>query len=146
MRRCPKCKLEKEIDSFCKNKRKKSGYSSWCKDCNKIYLITWQISNKEKLMLDKKNWYIKNKDRILENSIIKKFGLSFEDRNKKIKLQKNKCAICKNIFSKTPHIDHNHKTGKIRELLCGFCNKGLGEFKDNVVFLKNAIIYLEKHK
>ena len=42
-----------------------------------------------------------------------------------------------------PHIDHNHKTNKIRGILCGNCNMGLGHFKDNLDVLKNAIKYLE---
>lgn len=43
-------------------------------------------------------------------------------------------------------IDHDHKTGIIRGLLCQQCNMGLGKFKDNVEFLKNAATYLESYK
>lgn len=41
-------------------------------------------------------------------------------------------------------IDHDHKTGKIRGLLCGFCNKAIGLLKENINILRNAIHYLEK--
>lgn len=41
-------------------------------------------------------------------------------------------------------LDHCHKSGKIRGLLCGNCNVGLGHFKDNIWLLYNAIIYLQK--
>lgn len=61
-----------------------------------------------------------------------------------------KCAICgKDIYlfgskkSNTAHVDHEHSTGKIRGLLCQECNTGLGKFRDNPLFLANAIKYLE---
>lgn len=41
-------------------------------------------------------------------------------------------------------IDHDHKTGIIRGLLCGLCNMGLGSFRDNPEHLASAILYLNK--
>ena len=60
--------------------------------------------------------------------------------------QNNCCAICgksQNNENRRFAIDHCHKTGKIRGLLCYTCNNGLGSFKDNVIFLLNAINYLK---
>lgn len=57
--------------------------------------------------------------------------------------QDNKCAICGDEFLSTPHIDHDHSTGKVRGLLCRRCNIGLGKFKDSVIELRSAISYLE---
>jgi len=65
------------------------------------------------------------------------------------KKQKGKCAICRNLQGKNKRrmdIDHDHKTGKIRELLCNSCNKAIGYFKENTTVLESAIIYLKKHK
>lgn len=42
-------------------------------------------------------------------------------------------------------LDHCHRTGKIRGLLCGCCNVGLGHFKDNPKLLEIAIDYLQKN-
>lgn len=64
-----------------------------------------------------------------------------------------KCAICREPFIDTPHIDHDHRCcGQLtscdqcrRGLLCKDCNLGLGRFKDSIVLLANAIQYLEKH-
>lgn len=57
------------------------------------------------------------------------------------KLIENGCYLC---FSKTRlHIDHNHKTNKIRGVLCINCNVGLGNFKDSIELLQKAIRYLE---
>lgn len=65
-----------------------------------------------------------------------------------IKFCNNKCEICnKNVstsrVNKTACVDHCHKTNKVRGILCNNCNSGLGSFDDNIVFLKNAIKYLE---
>lgn len=62
--------------------------------------------------------------------------------------QKNKCGICGEelIHRKQTHIDHCHKTGTTRGLLCHNCNVGLGHFKDNQKLLELAWSYLEKHK
>ena len=57
-----------------------------------------------------------------------------------------KCEICnQTITESTCHIDHCHKTNKVRGLLCNTCNKGLGLFKDNIAALSKAILYLEKN-
>lgn len=60
-----------------------------------------------------------------------------------------KCEICGTTdpkgFYKKFHTDHDHKTGVVRGLLCDQCNKGLGNFKDSIVFLKSAVRYLKKN-
>jgi len=67
--------------------------------------------------------------------------------------QGQKCAICNNEFGplkpndevpRSAQLDHNHQTGKIREVLCRDCNMGLGQFKDNPIRLRAAADYLEK--
>lgn len=60
--------------------------------------------------------------------------------------QENRCAICKRIFEATPFIDHDHETKVVRELLCRFCNTGLGMFGDNLEILSQAVEYLRKWK
>lgn len=81
-----------------------------------------------------------------ENSRIRKFGLNSIEWNKLFELQNKQCRICKTKeTTREWHTDHNHETGKIRGILCFNCNHLLGNCKDNVAILKNAIKYLEKH-
>ena len=59
--------------------------------------------------------------------------------------QDNCCAICKVSFSHTQdYVDHDHKTNKVRGLLCQECNVVLGKFKDTPMFFDNAAAYLRK--
>ena len=77
------------------------------------------------------------------------FNLTPDDYDNLLKRQNGRCAICgatrpghkRRYFS----IDHDHETGKIRGLLCGYCNPGLGHFKDDVTLLRKAVTYLENH-
>lgn len=80
---------------------------------------------------------------------LKLYNLTLEDLQNLYKTQNNKCAICgidESELSKVFHIDHDHKTNKVRGLLCGSCNLGLGNFKDNSDYLNLAINYLWERK
>jgi len=60
--------------------------------------------------------------------------------------QMGKCAICgadQNNLSKSLCLDHNHKDGTIRGLLCQNCNLALGLFQDDIEILNKAINYLK---
>jgi len=82
------------------------------------------------------------------SSIYKRYGLRPEQFEALLKEQNNSCAICLISFSGeiTPYIDHDHKTNKIRGLLCLSCNLSLGGFKDSISNLENAIKYLKDLK
>lgn len=59
--------------------------------------------------------------------------------------QDGKCAICSiDVAESEACIDHDHKTGEIRGLLCTRCNTGLGFFGDDFSVLMNAARYLNK--
>jgi hypothetical protein len=62
-----------------------------------------------------------------------------------LKKQKDKCKICKQIMQ-SPCVDHNHKTGKVRGLLCIKCNAALGHFGDTLEkLMKGPIKYLQNN-
>lgn len=122
----------------------------------------WYKKNPEEHKNYNRQWYLKNRDRILERarkryaedpltnwgmrnpieSKARKYGLSLLEYNEMFESQGSVCAICKKPSDKPYHIDHNHTTGKIRGILCGNCNRGLGLFKDSIEALLNAARYL----
>jgi hypothetical protein len=63
------------------------------------------------------------------------------------KLHSGACHICGQTFNEERlcHVDHDHSTGMVRGILCTNCNLGLGAFKDSVVTIQKAILYLQRH-
>jgi translation initiation factor 2 beta subunit (eIF-2beta)/eIF-5 len=134
-------------------------------DTNKQYSIDnfrWQEFLKRREGESKKDWYARKwKDRQArhpklesDRSIRRKFGMTRDEYNKKLQEQNGVCAICKQpettFTNKTGEIknlsvDHCHKTGKIRELLCFSCNSGIGKVKESIPLLEAMIEYLKKH-
>jgi hypothetical protein len=75
-----------------------------------------------------------------------KYGISLEEYWAKVEAQDGLCKICGEPSTRTNlHIDHDHVTGKIRDLLCMNCNFMLGHAKDSPFRLSRAIAYLRRH-
>lgn len=76
-------------------------------------------------------------------------GWTQDDYERALIKQEGKCAICHCTLNSSRYtklaVDHCHKTGKLRGLLCMNCNTALGLFKDSPERLKEAIQYLEYH-
>jgi Recombination endonuclease VII len=77
-----------------------------------------------------------------------KYGLTFKEYQSMLKIQNYRCAICghKNKHWYALAVDHNHKTGQIRKLLCNSCNAILGHANDCIATLKLCIQYIEKER
>ena len=74
------------------------------------------------------------------NHLLRQYGLTIQQYNRIWWRQKGKCAVCGK--KKRLVVDHNHKTNKVRGLLCNKCNSGLGLFDDSTKKLSQAIKYL----
>lgn len=133
--KCTCCKQIKENREFCRKKdaRRIRRFASKCKECDRK-----RVEKYAKTRVFKK---------LAKQQQLKyKFSLSIERWNKMLEEQNYSCAICETAqkdLNKTLCVDHDHKTGKVRGLLCHNCNVALGSFRDNSKILVRAIEYLK---
>ena len=136
---CKSCNVEKPLDQFQKKKGYKEGHIPQCFDCNRTYMRDDYHKNKD-------GWaaydYERNKDTTLRNM----YGISYAEYQLMLEAQQGACAICGTTSTgkrKAFHVDHCHDTGKVRGLLCGNCNAGIGKLRDDIGLLERAIEYLK---
>ena len=140
--------MKKKKCKFCKkwfiSSRKHRVYCSI--KCNEkgqiIKLQQWYLGHRELTLKRGKD----NPNRSLNNrrSVLKrKYGLSFGEYDQMVLKQHKLCNICKQS-GKHLYVDHDHKTGKVRGLLCVKCNSALGFFNDSIRVLKAAIKHLKQ--
>ena len=85
----------------------------------------------------KRLWHKKKK--------LRKYGLTSRQYDTMYKSRNGCCDICGDV-KKVLCVDHDHKTNKVRGLLCGHCNTALGFVRDSPVVLMKAAIYLKEHE
>ena len=93
----------------------------------------------------KHKWYKKQlPGYAISNHLQHRYGITQADYDLMLHKQDNKCKICLKEFTKEkrPNIDHNHKTGQVRALLCPACNTGLGMVRESEFNLARMIAYL----
>lgn len=115
---CTRCEIGKPATAefFPSHKRKRNGFDSWCRSCRSAYRSGICRGKFRNVISDELLIYIKV-------TIIE-------------------CIICGS--DETLVVDHDHKTGKIRGMLCNHCNRGLGHFRDDPELLEFAAIYLRE--
>ncbi len=135
---CTGCKIRKPVKEFHNDKSQASGITSRCKKCVYIRCQKWRRGMGEKKFLA-----------ITRKSDWKKHGIIFtqEEYLDKLDSQGGCCAICKVPqieLSRRLSVDHNHKTGQIRGLLCPQCNYIVGAIESNGYRIPMAKIYLKE--
>lgn len=153
MKTCNKCKIEKPLTEFHSSKLYSDGKRAVCKNCRKMYDPKWWKQNKKRATELSRKWQKENVNYTKKNSknqnLKWNYGITLEDFDRMALEQNNTCAICKSDnsqFTKSLFVDHCHKTGKIRGLLCKKCNSGIGFLGETVEALQRAIEYLKKHE
>ena len=90
-----------------------------------------------------REWYRRQTaERRKEIWLKRAYGIDLVTYEAMIEAQHRQCAICHHEVE-TLHVDHDHETNKIRGLLCGSCNRGIGLLQHDSVVLRDAITYLE---
>jgi hypothetical protein len=112
VKRCSHCKVLKPINEYVKDKKRADGLYHRCRNCQ------WKVIRASKY--------------------------KFADYDAMLREQLNLYCICnrQEMVHKSLSVDHDHKTGKVRALLCTNCNVGLGRFNDDPKLLEKAAQYL----
>ena len=123
---CILCKQLLSTTDFNKDSRRKDGLRSYCRNCYKEKYGT--------------------KEKKREQMLFYTYGLTTEMYEELLKKQNNGCAICGKPPKKKPlSVDHCHKTGKVRGLLCQKHNVAIGLFNDDPALFDVAKQYLKQH-
>jgi hypothetical protein len=162
MKKCYCCNQTKELNDFPKNKARKDGYHTACKECHKAQSSNRRKTKEKEISTYRKQYYAdhKEQEQASNKNYVKtitekqkrhyylkcRFGISVKEYNELLQKQQGVCAICKlkPQSSRNLAVDHDHKTGKIRGLLCHKCNTGLGLFYDDTEKLLSAVEYLQQ--
>jgi len=130
-KKCNRCQEVKTEFEFHKDKTTKLGLYGFCKVCKAKATSKYHHENKD----HRRNLQLK-----------RYYGITLEDYNSMREKQNFCCYTCgteeKNL-RRGLLVDHNHTTGKVRKLLCDYCNVVLGKVKENTEILRNLIKYID---
>ncbi|GAB3658989.1 hypothetical protein GCM10027589_19860 [Actinocorallia lasiicapitis] len=116
-KRCPACEQVKAHADWHRAASSSDGFASACKACRK--------------------------ERSARDWLKRSYGLTPEDVERMVAEQGGLCAICG--VRAAEHVDHDHRTGKVRGMLCFACNVTLGQFNDEAALFLRAVAYLQAH-
>ncbi len=137
---CGRCQRWLPLTHFSANRIKWDGLQERCDECRKTHYSEVGKFTKTIPPLEVR----RQRHRI---QVIKSYGITEEEFNSMLERQEGKCAICGTTDwgKPSPSIDHDHKTGKVRALLCNRCNRVLGLAEDSPELLSMMSNYLKKY-
>lgn len=164
-RKCAKCDTvyPATVEFFHRQTRGRGGFNSWCKKCNleatriyrrsekgKAVSAAYQKSKKGKLTQKRYAATDNGKKKRKNNSLKSKYNLTLDGYNELFRSQKGCCAVCGEKETSANKcdlsVDHDHKTGIVRGLLCDRCNRMIGFAGEDISKLQKAIDYLGNFK
>lgn len=153
---CTKCGATKPAQAFYLHRGTRDGRSTHCIDCQTARTRDWNAANRAKIAAQNaaardargENWR-----RDQRHLWLRRYGLTPETYDQMLMDQSDACAIClqpeRSIDARTGEprrlaVDHCHTTGRVRGLLCGHCNRAIGQFADDHERLSRAAAYLRE--
>ncbi len=145
-KKCPKCRETKPVTEF---NRIGKRFQSQCRPCQQEYS---RLKKEEYRQSGHADIYWRGYYEEVRRwqSLLRKHGITKEEYERLEKKQGGLCAICRKKESEIYRgtllrlaVDHDHKTGKVRGLLCRACNLAIGKFGEDLETLKRAVAYLE---
>lgn len=172
-KRCARCKKLKLVSDFYRNRSRKDGLQHTCKQCRKAFKAGYyrNVETQRQVVAGKKvcrtcgemkplDEYLRqptNRDgrrsdckacsiaRRREYELRRRYGLTNLAWEAMFEGQGRACAICRDgSESMGWNVDHDHKSGKVRGILCGRCNTALGLLRDSPDLCIDAAMYLER--
>ena len=140
---CPRCGNIKPLDQF--GKRPSGKPKGYCKPCEARYQDghAATVDGREQRRVARARWNDNNHEYFL----MYRYGITKVDYDRMLADQGGRCAVCgvdkPGGKAKVWCVDHCHDSNDVRGLLCGPCNRGLGQFKDDPQRLRDAANYLE---
>ena len=116
------------------------------KDKEKAAREIYYSKNKELILARNKKYNKENPDKIKSAILKYEYGITLDQYNEMFKAQEGKCAICQrhqNKLTRTLCVDHDHKTNKVRALLCVTCNTDVSVVENR---LEEMTKYINKHR
>lgn len=151
---CTKCGETKPVLEFYLHRGTKDGRTTYCAACQRAASRAWTAANAERVR-ERNAEYVashpKETRRRGRQGQLRLYGLNEAQYAAMLAEQNGVCAIClqteRYIDARTGEprklsVDHDHTTGKNRGLLCGHCNRGIGQFSDEPERLRRAADYL----
>lgn len=133
---------DKNLMAQYRTPEKKKNYIDRNPEVRNNILKKYRIKNRDQFRQDYKD----NPEKYFHYSLKANYGIDADVYHSLLETQNFECAIC-NIgieeVSRMFAVDHCHDSGKIRGLLCGQCNTGIGLFKENVKIFNKAISYIQ---
>lgn len=118
------------------------------KERKKAAQKAWNEANKERLLAKDKAWRDANRFRISAVQACRKYKLKREEYDAMLRECNGRCRVCKSPFSDIygcrPCVDHCHKTGAVRGILCSSCNLTIARANDDPKILRACARYLER--
>lgn len=138
---CRRCGEEKPGSDFHRRAAAKDGLHSYCRPCNKDSVRDYR-NNLDPRQI--RNYHFRTR-----------YGITVDEYEAMLAEQGNVCAVCgesneqldkRNGRHRSLHVDHDHKTGNVRGLLCANCNTAIGLSQDSPERLRQMADYLERSK
>lgn len=132
-KRCSMCEQILPLDAFNRQTGGPKGRQSRCKVCHrKSVLARYHANRDHELALMRRRDLRRN------------YGIEVEEYDAMLVAQNGVCAICEQpcVSGRRLAVDHDHRTNRVRGLLCSRCNQGLGLFGDDPERMRAAIAYL----
>jgi hypothetical protein len=163
VKRCKQCGDVKPLGEFYRATGTRDGLRGQCKACDIARNQAWYRKNQKRAIAHAKRWQQANAERVRdyrrqyrvdhaqqfrEGHLRRVFDLTGAQYQALLDAQGGGCALCGRAprAGRSLHVDHSHKTGVIRGLLCFRCNVGIGHFREDTLRMADAIVYLARRR